>query len=120
MPYDVLELVQLLAAQAAPEAAGPTIPTWGWYTVVGVLASTVATLGGLYKKARDREVAAEKSKVELIEKVGDKTSILLERAIEAFTLNKTGNEQLSARLQEMADVLRELKEEVRRVGEKVR
>jgi len=91
----------------------PEIPAWGWYTVVATLATTVATLAGLYKKARDREVAAERSKVALIEKVGDQTSKLLERAIEAFTLNKAGNEQLAAKLQELT-------QEVRRASEKTR
>lgn len=112
----------LLFAQDAlvtsPPTASTEIPAWGWMTIVAVLASSVATLGGLYKQARDREVAATLSKVELLERVSEKTDDLLERAIEAFTHNKTSNEQIAAKLSEFTHELRELKAEVRRAGEK--
>lgn len=113
---------QALAAQAETATvavqAASEIPSWGWVTIVAVLGSSVATLGGLYKQARDREVAANASKVELLERIGEKTNELLERAIEAFTLNKTGNEQIAAKLNEFTHELRELKQEVRRASEK--
>ena len=114
MPHTFIELLMLTQVPA-----GPAVPTWGWITICSALAAAVVTLSSLYKGARDREVAAEQSKVALAQSIGDRTSALLERAIEAFTLNKTGNEQLSAKLTELADELRELKQEVRRVGEKV-
>lgn len=107
----------LMLLSSASEMGPEAIPGWGWVTIVSVLASTVAALGGLYKKARDKEVEAVASKVVLAQKVGDKTSELLERAIEAFTLNKTGNDQLVSKLNELAGEIRELRQEVRRAGE---
>jgi hypothetical protein len=107
-------------AQTPPSVPPPdaSIPVW-WWVIIAAMGSVIATLAGLYKKARDREVEAEKSKVALIQQVGDKTSDLLERAIEAFTLNKTGNEQLTGKLHELTNGLKDLRQEVRRVGEKI-
>lgn len=116
-----LSILQTLITQAPPPDPSPAsdVPTWGWVTAVSVLASTVATLAGFYKKARDEQVSAEQSKAVLVEKVGDKTSLLLERAIEAFTLTKTGNEVVANRITQLIDEIQDLKQEVRRVGEKV-
>ena len=129
MPHEMLELMQLLLTQTATEAqqipAGPAVPTWGWITVVSVLGSTVGTIGALYKKARDKEVKAiqlvattEASKVTLVQDVGREVSNLLERAIKAFTLNEANNEQVVRKFDELLGQIKELKEEVRRVGEK--
>lgn len=111
-------LLQDTPLSAVP--SGPAVPTWGWITIVFVLASVVATLAGLYKSARDREVAANAEKVTLVQENNVRVAALLERAVEAFTLNRTGNDQIADKLEELNSSMRDLKEEVRRLGEKSR
>jgi hypothetical protein len=117
----VLLLAQTASTSAAAQQASePPVPLWGWITIVTTLAGTVGTLGGLYKKARDREVEAERSKVELVQNLTKQTSSLLERAIEAFTTNKLGTEQVVEKLKEVLQEQRALREDLQEVrrGEK--
>lgn len=117
--------VWFILAVAQPEAgADGLLPPFGWIAIVTTLATTVASLGALYKGARDREVEvtkklaeAEASKVALVEKIGQRTSDLLERAIEAFNTNKNNNDLLAARLTEQIEAISDLESEIRRSGE---
>jgi len=117
--------------------AGPPLPTWGWGTIVAALVTVCLALAHrLWKSWEDRAKAqdarivaekeageavarAEKEKVELVQEVQDKTVDLLERAIEAFTINKTGTDQLVEKHTQVVQMLSEVRDEVRRVGEKV-
>lgn len=117
-----MDLILALIADIAPPVAdaGPLIPGWGWGTIVATLAGAVATLATLYKRARDAEVAAVQSKVDLAMRVGKSTEDLLERAIKAFTISESANDRLVDALQSAKDEISELRQEVRRLNEKER
>jgi hypothetical protein len=115
---ELYELALLLMTQVEPQAvpSGPPIPTWGWITIVAALAGTVATLGGLYKgaknetiKAKDETIGRADAERERTKETNEKLTALLERAIEAFNSSKVSAEQLSEKHDLLISELKELK-----------
>lgn len=112
MVSNALYALALLAAQTQADGSHP-VPVWGWVSIVGGLVTAVVTLAGFYAKARDREVAAVANNSLFMKESMRETSALLERAIEAFGTQKAGNDMTAARLQTLADVIRDLQVEIR-------
>lgn len=125
-----IHLILLLVAQTAADTqavpAGPPIPTWGWITIVAALGSTVATLAGFTWRAMKMVTEAKNETIKRADeeqvRTDDNTKLLtdlLERAIKAFETSKnTADQQIEKHNQYIAE-MKELKEEVRRVGEKL-
>lgn len=120
-----LGLLFLLVAQTATTTtpsqvtAGPPIPAWGWVTIVVALAGTVTTMAGVtYRslqqviKAKDETITRADAEQARQADINTKSQQLLERAIAAFVDSRNVSDTL-------AELLKELKQEVRNVGEKV-
>jgi DNA-binding ferritin-like protein len=95
-------------------------------TIVVAMGSAIAALAAAYKHARDEEMKAERGKTELLQKVQKPITEMMERAIEAFTLARTSNDQATQKYEQMISEQkdlerssREIREELRRVAEKV-
>lgn len=122
-----IDLILLLMAQTATDAAqvgspslgGPPVPAWGLITIVLSLAGTITTLAGVTYRALNQVVKAKDETIARAEDTNNKLSGLLERAIEAFSDSKAATVAQTEKHNQYIQEVKELKEEVRRVGEKL-
>lgn len=123
---EAVQLALLFMSQIEGQGvpSGPPVPTWGWITIVVALAGTVATLGGLFKGAKNETILAKDETIqradaerERTKEANEKLTALLERAISAFNSSTVSAGQLADKHDQLIEELKELKVRVNGIGE---